>query len=128
MPLKISLKPNEKIYINGAVLKNGKSTINISIENNASILRQSNIMKEEDITTYCERIYYVIQLMYIDQDNLQKYTDEYWILIKMLIDTVPTLTEKIHNMNHLILDKKYYQALRKASELISMEKEYIENV
>ena len=128
MPLKISLKPNEKIYINGAVLKNGKSTINISIENNASILRQNNIMKEEDITTYCERIYYVIQLMYIDQDNLQKYTDEYWILIKMLIDTVPTLTEKIHNMNHLIIDKKYYQALRKASELISMEKEYIENV
>jgi flagellar biosynthesis repressor protein FlbT len=128
MPLKISLKPNEKIYINGAVLKNGKSTINISIENNASILRQNNIMKEEDITTYCEKIYYVIQLMYIDQDNLQKYTEEYWILIKMLIDTVPTLTEKIHNMNHLILDKKYYQALRKASELISMEKEYIENV
>ena len=128
MPLKISLKPNEKIYINGAVLKNGKSTINISIENNASILRQNNIMKEEDITTYCERIYYIIQLMYIDQDNLQKYTDEYWILIKMLIDTVPTLTEKIHNMNHLIIDKRYYQALRKASKLISMEKEYIENV
>ncbi len=128
MSLKISLKPYEKIYINGAIIKNGKSITNISIENNASILKQNNILKEENIITYCEKIYYVIQLMYIDQDNLQKYTDEYWILVKMLVDIVPTLTERIHNINHLISNSKYYQALKETSELISIEKEYIENV
>jgi len=126
MSLKISLKQNEKIYINGAVIKNGNTVANISIENSdVSILRQNNIMKEEDITTYCKKIYYTIQLMYIDQNNLQKYTDEYWTLVNVLIETVPTLTGIIDNINHLLIDKQYYQALKKTSELISIEKRSI---
>ena len=129
MPLKISLKQNEKIYINGAVIKNGNTVANISIENSdASILRQSSIMKEEDITTYCKKIYYTIQLMYIDPNNLQKYIDEYWTLVNVLVEIVPTLTEIIDNINHLLIDNQYYQALKKASELISIEEEYMKNV
>ena len=129
MPLKISLKQNEKIYINGVVIKNGNTVANISIENSdASILRQSSIMKEEDITTYCKKIYYTIQLMYIDPNNLQKYIDEYWTLVNVLVEIVPTLTEIIDNINHLLIDNQYYQALKKASELISIEEEYMKNV
>ena len=129
MPLKISLKQNEKIYINGAVIKNGNTVANISIENSdVSILRQNNIMKEEDITTYCKKIYYTIQLMYIDPNNLQKYIDEYWTLVNVLVEIVPTLTEIIDNINHLLIDNQYYQALKKASELISIEEEYMKNV
>ena len=129
MSLKITLKPDEKIYINGAVITNGNTVANISIENkDTSILRQNSIIKEEDVKTYCDRIYYTIQLMYIDQANLQKYTDLYWTFVKMLVKTVPTLTEKIDYMNHLIIDKLYYQALKKATELISIEKGYIKNV
>jgi len=129
MPLKISLKQNEKIYINGVVIKNGNTVANISIENSdSSILRQSSIMKEEDITTYCKKIYYTIQLMYIDPNNLQKYIDEYWTLVNVLVEIVPTLTEIIDNINHLLIDNQYYQALKKASELISIEEEYMKNV
>ena len=129
MSLKISLKQNEKIYINGVVIKNGNTVANISIENSdASILRQSSIMKEEDITTYCKKIYYTIQLMYIDPNNLQKYIDEYWTLVNVLVEIVPTLTEIIDNINHLLIDNQYYQALKKASELISIEEEYMKNV
>jgi flagellar biosynthesis repressor protein FlbT len=129
MPLKITLKPNEKIYINGAVIKNTDTITNIAIENkDVSILRQKNIMKKKDAKTYCEHVYYIIQLMYIDRTNLNKYTDEYWSLIRVLIKTVPTLIGIIDNINDLIIDKKYYQALKETSKLISIEKEYIKNV
>jgi len=38
MPLKITLKPGEKIIINGAVIKNGEKAMTFYIENKATIL------------------------------------------------------------------------------------------
>ena len=51
MPLKLTLKPEEKVVINGAVLANGPSKTTLSIENSAIILRQKDIMQESDATT-----------------------------------------------------------------------------
>lgn len=45
MPLKINLKPGERIIVNGAILRNAKqSRLSIVIENYSSILRESEII------------------------------------------------------------------------------------
>ena len=71
MTLKITLKPREKMIIGGAVLINGNpKNTDLIIENTVPVLRQKDILSEKDATSPCSRIYFVIQLMYIDEANL----------------------------------------------------------
>jgi flagellar protein FlbT len=54
MALKITLKPNEKMIVSGAVVTNGNSkNTDLIIENNVPVLRQKDILSEKDATTAC---------------------------------------------------------------------------
>jgi flagellar protein FlbT len=76
MALKITLKPNEKMIIGGAVVTNGNiKNTDLIIENNVPVLRQKNILSQKDATSPCSRIYFTIQLMYIDEENIAAHQD-----------------------------------------------------
>jgi len=63
MALKITLKPQEKLIVGGAVIINGKTKSDLIIENNVPILREKDIMAIKDADTPCKKIYFTIQLM-----------------------------------------------------------------
>jgi flagellar biosynthesis repressor protein FlbT len=129
MALKIALKPGERMLIGGAVVKNGsRQTAELIIENNAPVLREKDILNEKETDTPCSRIYFVIQLMYIDTENLAIHHESYWKLVRPLLQAAPRLTGLIDQINENILNGKYYQALKLAAELIAYEKEIIGNV
>ena len=83
MPLKISLGPGEKIIIGGAVITNGGMRCKLSIENRVTVLREKEIMKEAEANTPCRKIYLVVQLMYIDAENVVTYHGAYWKMVRM---------------------------------------------
>lgn len=66
MGLKLSLKPGEKIAINGAVVVNGDRRTEFVVENQASILREGDIMAAEEATTPARRVYLPVMLMALD--------------------------------------------------------------
>ena len=78
MPLKITLKPGERMIVGGAVLRNGKTKAGFVIENKIPVLRERDILSETDAISPCRRIYFVIQLMYIDNQNLITHHNTYW--------------------------------------------------
>ena len=78
MALKLSLKPHEKVMIGSAVISNGSSTAHFIVENNVPILRQGDILTEPMTTSPCKRIYFVVQLMYIDDRNSPTLHPVYW--------------------------------------------------
>ena len=129
MALKIVLKPNEKMIVGSAVITNGgiKNT-DLIIENNVPILRHKDILSEKDATSPCSRIYFLIQLMYIDEENLTTHQHTYWKLVRELLDAVPRLTGHIDQINENILSGNYYRALKLASELIDFEQEALKHV
>jgi len=128
MALKITLKPNERIIIDGAVITNGKSSSDLIIENNVPVLRQKNIMSEKDADSPCRRIYFVIQLMYVDVQNLKTYHDMYWDLVRDLVEMAPSMLALIDQISNHILKTDYYQALKLARDLIDYEEEVIDRV
>jgi flagellar protein FlbT len=129
MALKITLKPNEKMIVGGAVVTNGNSkNTNLIIENNVPVLRQKDILSEKDATSPCSRIYFLIQLMYIDQENLITHQHTYWELIRELLDAVPRLTGHIDQINENILQGNFYRALKLAGQLIDYEQEVLRHV
>ena len=128
MPLKITLKPFEKIIIAGAVVTNGKARSNLTIENKTPVLRQKDILTEKDADTPCRRIYLVVQLMYIDRKNLKSYHRTYWKLVRDLVDAVPSTLKWIDDISGHILAEQYYQALKMTKRLIQFEKEVVKSV
>jgi flagellar protein FlbT len=129
MALKLTLKPNEKTIIGGAVVSNGNlKNCNLIVENNVPVLRQKDILNEEDADTPCSRIYFVIQLMYIDEENLSTHHQTYWKLVRELLDAAPSRTRCVFQISEYILNGRYYQALKQASELINYEQEVLTHV
>lgn len=127
MALKITLKPGERLIVGGVVITNGETHTNLRIENSGPILRQKDIMAEEQATTPCRRIYFVIQLMYIDGANLATHHNTYWSLVKELIGAAPSTLPIMDRVNDLILNSKFYQALKLTKKLIAYEEEVIKH-
>ena len=129
MALKITLKPNEKMIVGGAVVTNGNSkNTDLIIENNTPVLRQKDILSEKDLTSPCRRIYFMIQLMYIDEENLADHQHTYWKLVRELLNAVPRLAKQIDQINEYILGGNFYRALKLAGELIDYEQEVLKHV
>src|ERR1700690_3799703 len=122
MPLKIELKPSEKCIVSGAVIANGGARrCHLVFENKVTILREKEIMRPDEADTPCKNLYFTIQLMYIDPDNLDRYSTSYASQIAEIIKAAPSLTERINAITKLLMDKKYYKALTQTKSLIEIE-------
>ena len=61
----ITLRANEKIFINGAVLKVDRKT-SIELMNDAVFLLEAHVMLERDASTPLRQLYYIVQLMLME--------------------------------------------------------------
>ena len=128
MALKITLKPHERLIIGGAVITNGSSKTDLVVENNVPILRQKDIMSLKDADSPCRRIYFAIQLMYVDEKNLAEHHRIYWELVKDVAEAAPSRKGLIAEISNFVLNRQYYQALKLTKKLIEYEKEAIDHV
>lgn len=128
MGLKIILKPGERMIIGGAVITNGNLKTNLIVENAVPILREKDIMSTEKANSPARRIYFAIQLMYIDESNLTNHHKLYWKLVKEFLDAAPSALGIIDQISEEILNTRYYQALKNCKKLISYEEKLISRV
>jgi len=128
MALKIALKPGEKMIVGGAVIKNGDAKTELYIENKVPLLREKDIMGEKEAQTTARRIYFAVQLMYIDQDNLIEHHNAYWNLVKQMTKAAPSTIQIIDQISEKIVGNHYYQALKTSRKLIDYEKEIMSRV
>ena len=128
MALKITLKPNEKLIISGAVVTNGATKCEVRIENTVAILRENSILTPDEADTPARRIYLAIQLMYVDPDQLHDHQALYWQLVREFVEAAPSSLALIDQINELILKEQYYDALKTTKALIEYEQEVIERV
>lgn len=128
MPLRLDLKPHEKLFVGGAVLVNGDSRSSFSVLNDVPILREKDILTEAEANTPCKRIYLCIQLMYMDQSRLAHYHQLYWALVREVMAAAPSTAEHIGRISDDVLGGRYYQALKHAADLIKYEKELVAHV
>jgi flagellar biosynthesis repressor protein FlbT len=125
MPLKISLRPNEKIFIGGAVVQNGDSHADLSILSDVPLLREKDILTEETADSHCKKIYLCVQLMYMDTANLSSYQHSYIRLIEEAIFAAPSTMRYVAEINNDLACGRYYQALKSARKLVDYEQELI---
>jgi flagellar protein FlbT len=127
MALIIDLKPGEKILIGEAVIINDSQRTRLHISGDAPILREKDVMKEEEADSPSRKIYFLIQCMYLARDP-QIYFDNYFNLIREIQTAAPSTAFFFMKINEMILDGSYYKAMKEAKELIKHEQELIANV
>lgn len=127
MALKIILKPHERLIIGGAVITNGPDRSEFVVDSNVPILRHKNILSHKDADTPARRIYFVIQLMYVDSERLSEHHQLYWELVRDFITAAPSSLKLIDEINERIHECDYYRALKAATRLIEFEQEVIQH-
>lgn len=126
MALKLSLKPGEKFVVNGAVVVNGDRRSTIIIQNKVTLLREKDILKEEDVTTPVGRVYFPIMLMYLDDEgNKGKYHDEFVVRMTELLGVIQD-SQAITNcvkISNEVASGNYYKAMTVCKKLFIFEEE-----
>lgn len=72
MTLRISLRNDEPLIVNGAVLRAVGRT-DLVLENDATILRGRDVMKPQDANTPARRLYFACMMAYIDPANREQH-------------------------------------------------------
>ena len=68
MPLRVELKPFERIVVGESVIINSGSRTSFLIDGEAPILRERDTVTAETADTPAKRLYFCIQLMYLKND------------------------------------------------------------
>jgi flagellar protein FlbT len=63
--LKVHLKPNERVYINGGVIKVDRK-VTIELMNEVVFLLEGHILQEEQATTPLRQLYFIVQSMLME--------------------------------------------------------------
>ena len=120
MPLRVELKPFERIVIGQSVITNSDTRTAFLIDGDAPILREKDILTPETANTPVKRIYLCVQMMYLEND-IPAYQDLYFGFIGELIQAVPSFREQIEEVSKLILSGALYKALRELRILMKRE-------
>jgi flagellar protein FlbT len=124
MPLRVELKPGERIIIGQSVITNSDTRTAFLIDGDAPIMREKDILTSETATTPVKRVYLCVQMMYLEND-IPAYQDLYLGFIKELIEAVPSFRETIEDVSKLILSGALYKALKELRPLIKREEEFL---
>jgi len=124
MSLKFRIPAGEKIIVNGAVITNTSAkAMHFSLENDASIMRERDIILPAQVTSPLENVYLQIQMMYIEPENHADHYKSFQEAAQMAFlstDEIPQ-RDMIFEVVGLVGEKNFYNALKLLQKII---KEY----
>lgn len=127
MPLKVELKPGEKIILGQAVITNGDQRTRFTLDGSAPLLREKDIMTSTAADSPAKLVYLAVQMMYVEQD-IDKHHQDYFKLMTDILSAAPSLSAEISAINNHILTGNLYKGLKGAKLLIEKEEELLNHV
>ncbi len=117
MPLKFSLRPGEKVIVNGAVIGRGEEPGTFYLYNKANFLRGREVMKEEAADTLEKKLYLIIQLIYLFPEDAKDSLRKFEAILAETKGTRPESAAELDQVAQFVLNQDYYRALKLTSKL-----------
>jgi flagellar protein FlbT len=124
MPLRVELKPFERIVVGESVIINSGSRTSFLIDGEAPILRERDTVTAETANTPAKRLYFCIQMMYLKND-IVRYRASYLGFLASLREAMPGSREGIDTVDHHVSAGALYKALKEARKLMRREAELL---
>jgi flagellar protein FlbT len=125
MPLTINLKPKERLIVNGVVIENSAAPAKILIHNTASLLREKDILTEEQASSPARRIYFAIQCEYLFPGKESLFLPIIYEFLRQFGEAAPSATDLVREIHELVDAGDWYRALKSARQLIAREQEIL---
>lgn len=126
---KVSMKPNERIYINGAVLKFDRKT-SFEFLNDVQFLLESHILQADEATTPLRRLYFTIQLQLMSPNDVgeaSKIFQEQFDQLLMTFDDYHIRHELI-DIDHMVKERRLHEAMKALRALYPLENKIFESI
>lgn len=120
--MNISLRADEKLYINGAVLRVDRK-VSIELLNDVTFLLEAHVMQADDANTPLRQIYFVIQIMLMDPSATTAALE----LSRKLIDAALRTFENrqilsgLKVVDGMVVSARYFDAMKTLRGLFPLE-------
>jgi flagellar biosynthesis repressor protein FlbT len=123
MPLKLKLATQERIVVNGAVLLNIGYRTTLVVCNFAHVMREKDVLQEEDANTPTKRLYLQVQAMLMQAPPPPELTGSYRSLLAQLRAAYvkPANLAALDAVDAMVEAGDFYKALIRLKPLIEYE-------
>jgi flagellar protein FlbT len=122
MPLRVELKPFERIVIGESVIINSANRTCFLVDGEAPILREKDTISAETADTTAKRLYVCVQTMYLKKDP-DPYRATYLGLLDELARQMPDQRDLIAAIAQQVSGGRLYKALKDIRKLIAREQQ-----
>lgn len=122
--LKITLKANEKIYVNGAVIRTDRK-VSLEFLNDVHFLLEGHVLQPDQATTPLRQLYFIVQMILMNPDGAPEARE-------MLRKSMPLLLacfsdehilSTLKHIDRLVNEGHVYEALKAIRGLYVLEAE-----
>lgn len=125
MALNITLKPGESFIINGTLIRNGNKAGKLTILTPCRMLRETEIIREEEVDTPCKQLWMTMQVIHLSEDPQEAYA----LLLRQVSEVVsemPSAALYIAAMLEALDQKLTHKALKEVKQLVWHEQELLD--
>lgn len=124
MGLRISLKPYERLIINGASIRNGAKNTDFLIESHCKFLRETEIIHESEADTPCKKLCVTLQVIYLADDPAQA-EDLFFKQAVEILHLMPSAAPFMLSIQNELGEKRFHKAIKLGKQLIAHEQELL---
>jgi flagellar biosynthesis repressor protein FlbT len=120
--LKITLKPGEKIYVNGAVIRTDRK-VSLEFMNDVQFLLENHVMQPEAAVTPLRQLYFIVQIMLISPQEAHDARAMFRKSLPRLIDSFSSDARKadLKQIDQLVAEGQVYDAMKMLRGLFPRE-------
>lgn len=123
---KISLKANERIFVNGAVIRVDRKT-SFEFLNNVNFLLENHVLQSDEATTPLRQLYFIVQVMLMSPKDAESAHQLFRGSLSALLSTLenPALLNELKAIDQMVGEERIYDALKAIRALYSLEAEIL---
>jgi flagellar protein FlbT len=125
--LKLTLKPHERVVVNGCVIRNGDRRQALTVENRADIVRESDLLKPEAQATPVSKVYFLLQTALIRPETReQAITAIQKGLVELACCFGPEMRKRVMVAANYVSIADYYKAMSEMRAVLRYEAELMQ--
>jgi len=126
MALKLTLKPNERIIVNGCALRNSGRRHVMMVETQADVVRGHDLLDEADAATPVSKVYFLIQIALVNSDLREQIIPSIQKQLGVLATVfgLPHVNNVFEAANYVSIED-YYKALRALRPVLRHEEKLL---
>ncbi len=122
--LKITLKPNEKIYVNGAVIRVDRK-VGLEFLNDVTFLLEGHVLQPEDATSPLKQLYFITQVILMTPGESASARAAFRHALPMLLACFDDerILSALKHVDRLVSENEVFEALKLLRSLYGLEAE-----